>query len=371
MDNVENILVDPVRGFLTRSFTSERRLAMLEANGEDAKLWSEIAELGWFSLTAPADENNGLGLDPAQLAPAFRVFGEKLLAGPMLEQMLLPGLLIAAMRESGESASPVADRVRLALTGESRIAIADPGVTEQWRTVNGTVHLDSTKLTGSLELVRFGAQADEIVVIAETGDAPVVLLLSSDRPGMTVTERESADPGSHFARVEFDGLTIDAADILSCRESSTQLVAQIRGWQRLLIACELAGISRHMLDLSLEYIQQREQFGRSIASFQAIKHMAATAAQRVILLENFCEAVADDSSTQSVADFALAAATVKANASEVARLVCEDALQMHGGTGFTYEYELHWYYKRALSLRTWYGDERELATEIGRKKLSV
>jgi alkylation response protein AidB-like acyl-CoA dehydrogenase len=365
--DVDNELVGPVREFLDRAFTSDRRLAMLEANGVDAKLWDEAAQQGWFALLAPEDED-GLALQPAELVPVFRLFGERLLAGPMLEQMLLPGLLLGAV--PAEAPGQTRPRLRAALSGESRIAVADPGVTAHWQQENGALHIDSGRLTGSLELVRFGAEADEILVVAHDGDEPVVALLSARQPGVTVTERPSADPGARFARIAFD-VPLEAGDVLARGDAAARLVVQLQAWTRLLIAAELAGIARHLLDLALGYIQQREQFGRAIATFQAVRHLAASAARQVILLENFCEAVAADSASLSPDDLAMAAMTVKANASEAARSAAEDSLQMHGGIGFTYEYELHWYYKRVLSLRTWYGDERELAIEIGRRKLSA
>lgn len=367
MADVDNDLVGPVREFLDRAFTSERRLAMLQANGEDAKLWGEAAQQGWFALLAPEDED-GLALHPAQLVPVFRLFGENLLAGPMLEQMLIPGLLLRVLPTSATDRT--APRLRAALIGESRIAVADPGVTAHWQQDNGVLDFDSGRLSGTLELVRFGAQADEFVVVAEDGGEPVVALLSARQPGVTVTERPSADPGARFARVAFD-VALDAGDLVARGDAAGRLLVELRAWTRLLIAAELAGIARHLLDLALGYIQQRQQFGRTIASFQAVRHIAASSAQRVILLENFCEAVAADSASLPLDDLAMAAMTVKANASEAARSVAEDSLQMHGGIGFTYEYEFHWYYKRVLSLRTWYGDERELAIEIGRRKLSA
>jgi alkylation response protein AidB-like acyl-CoA dehydrogenase len=365
--DVDNELVGPVREFLDRAFPPDRRLAMLEANGDDPKLWEEAAQQGWFALLAPEDED-GLALHPAELVPVFRLFGERLLCGPMLEQMLLPGLLLAAA--AAQPTDGVRARLRRALTGDSRIAVADPGTTVHWRQANGALSVDSGRLTGSLELVRFGADADELLVVADDGDEPVVALLTGRQRGVTVTQRPSADPGARFARMHVD-VALDDGDVLARGDAAVRLLVQLRAWTRILLAAELAGIARHVLDLALGYIQERQQFGRTIATFQAVRHMAASAAQRVILLENFCDAVAADSTALPLEDLATAAMTLKANASEAARSAAEDAVQMHGGIGFTYEYELHWYYKRALSLRTWYGDERELAIEIGRRKLSA
>lgn len=369
MDDIENELVGPVRAFLDRGLGRERRIAMLEADGEDAKLWQEVAELGWFALTVP-EEDDGLGLAPSWLASLFRIFGERLTPGALLEQMLLPGLVLSEANGAAGADSPSA-RVRGAITGETRIALADPGVSLHWSDVIGSASLRSGSLDGTLEAVRFGEQADELLVIAQSADGEALILVDRHRSGVTVTPRPSADPGASFARIGFDEVRITDGDIVAHGQSAPGPISRIRSWQRLLLACELAGIARHMLDLSLEFIQQREQFGRTIATFQAVRHIAASAAQRTIQLEDFCDAVTEDAGALSDEEFELAALALKATASNTARLVCEDAIQMHGGIGFTYEHELHWYYKRALALRTWYGDERELAVEVGRRKLLV
>jgi alkylation response protein AidB-like acyl-CoA dehydrogenase len=364
--DVDNELVGPIREFLDRAFSADRRLAMLEANGDDPKLWEEAAGQGWFALLAPEDED-GLALHPAELVPVFRLFGERLLCGPMLEQMLLPGLLLAAA--PGQPTQGARARLLGALTGGTRIAVADPGITAHWQGANGALSVGSGRLTGSLELVRFGAEADDLVVIAGDGAETVVALVTARQDGLTLTQRPSADPGARYARMSVD-VVLEDGDVLARGDAAVRLAGQLRAWTRILIAAELAGIARHSLDLALGYIQERQQFGRAIATFQAVRHMAASAAQRVILLENFCDAVAADSAALPPEGLVTAALTLKTNASEAARAAAEDAVQMHGGIGFTYEYELHWYYKRALALRTWYGDERELAIEIGRRKLA-
>jgi alkylation response protein AidB-like acyl-CoA dehydrogenase len=366
----ENELVGPIREFLSRSLSDERRVAMLESHGDDPKFLAEAAELGWFGLTAPETEG-GLGLHPAELAQVFRVFGERLLTGPTLEQMLVPGLLLSSLIDRGQQADPIRERLRRVLAGEARVAVADPGVTRHWKQALGGLRAGSDRLSGNLELVRFGSEADEIVVVTADESGPLVVMVDRNRAGVTVTPRPSADLGATFATLGCDGVAISDADVIAHGPAAEALVTQLQAWQRVLVSCELAGIARRMLDLSVEYVLQREQFGRTIATFQVIRQMAATAAQRVILLENFCDAIAQDAPRLDAEELALAAMTLKANAAENARLVVEDALQMHGGIGFTYEYELHWYYKRALALRTWYGDERELAVEVGRRKLSA
>jgi alkylation response protein AidB-like acyl-CoA dehydrogenase len=360
-------IVEAVREFFNRAWTPERRVASLKADGADEQLWQQAAEQGWFALTAP-EPSGGMGLPPSVLAALSRLFGALLVTGPLLEQMLLPGLLLAAADGDAPAAS---ERLVSALAGETRLALVDAGATIQWARPIGGVTVTDGKINGCVELVRFGSEADALVVIAANGLHADVLVVDPHRAGITVVKRPSADPGASYASVVFDDVVIEAGEVIAGGSAGTALADSIRSWLRVLIACELSGIARHLLNLSVEYVQQREQFGRPVGTFQAIKHLAASTAQRVIQLESFCDAVTTDSKTLTPEAFALAASTLKANAAESARLASEDALQMHGGIGFTYEYELHWYYKRALALRSWFGDERELAVEIGRSRLSA
>lgn len=363
----DNEILQAVRTFLDRGWTGERRVTALEGDGQDDRLFSQAADQGWFALTAPESED-GLGLHPSDLVPMFHLFGERLIPGPMLEQMLLPGLLLGST-----PGAAAAEALRGAALGERRVALVDAGATTAWRSTIGSVEVAGDRLTGAVNLVRSGSHADVFVVIAGgTGQgAAHVVIVDAARPGVNVVPHRSGDPASAYARVQFDEVPLEPGDLVATGEPAIELSRHLQSWMRVLISATLAGIGRRMLDLGVDFVKHREQFGRPVGSFQAVKHIAAGVAQRVIMLECFTEAVAEDSRIQDLDTFELASYTLKANASEVARTACEDALQMHGGIGMTYEYELHWWYKHALALRTWYGDERESAIEVGRRKLSA
>jgi alkylation response protein AidB-like acyl-CoA dehydrogenase len=133
----------------------------------------------------------------------------------------------------------------------------------------------------------------------------------------------------------------------------------------MLVGCYLAGVARWSFDQTLTYVQQRQQFGRPIGSFQAVQHIVADMYASTRSLENMCAAAAEDLRDASPQAVSLRAACLKAYAAESSRRVCENAIQMHGGIGYTFELSLHWYYEHALALRSWFGDERDLEREIG------
>jgi acyl-CoA dehydrogenase len=257
----------------------------------------------------------------------------------MLENSLLPALV--------EGLDPTRDGTPPALV--------DPGIAAEWAGDLGAITLTGRELTGGVAAVRFAAQASVLVVIA----GAAVCLVDPGARGVRIEPVGSADPGASFARVSFDGAV--AHTVLP----DDDLGARIRAWARLLLACELSGIAEGALAATVAYVGQREQFGKPIGSFQAVKHLAADMSVRSAGLRNLCLAALDDAGGTSTADLDLISSTAKAHAAHTAVRVCEDAIQLHGGMGFTTETDVSWYYRRALALRGWYGDETELRHRIG------
>ncbi|GAA1862760.1 hypothetical protein GCM10009836_48860 [Pseudonocardia ailaonensis] len=332
----EHELASAVDDYLTRTYDGDRRRKLLDGGGWDAGLAAELADLGWYSVAVP-EEKGGIGAPLSDLGPLFVEYGRHLVVGPQLEYSLLPAL-VGGLDPAGQPP-----------------ALVDPGVTDDWAADVGSVSLTGRELTGTVEAVRFAAQAGVLVVVA----GETVCLVDPAASGVRTEPVDSADPGTVFARVSFDGATphtlVPGAD----------LVGRIRAWARLLLACELSGLARGALERTVGYVGQREQFGRPIGGFQAVKHLAADMAARSAGLQNLCAAALDDAGEASGSDLELVSSTAKAHAAEAAARVCEDAIQLHGGMGFTTEADVSWYYRRALALRGWYGDATELQRRIG------
>jgi alkylation response protein AidB-like acyl-CoA dehydrogenase len=152
--------------------------------------------------------------------------------------------------------------------------------------------------------------------------------------------------------------------VLAGREAE-RFLTEMRAWARILAACELSGIATGLLETTTAFVQVREQFGRPIGAFQAVKHVLADMHALACSLRNVCDGALADAVSAGPEDLSMLAAVAKAYAADAALEVCESAVQMHGGAGFTTETDLHLYYKRALALRAWYGDHEELAHRIG------
>lgn len=349
-------VADAVEEYLRHRYDDDRRRQIIRRGGWDPAFSAELAGLQWYSLAVP-EQQGGLGAPLSALGPVLMHIGRHLVAGPVLENALLPALL----RPDDWTAEPA---LAAAVHTGTPLALVDPGITDDWADDVGAVHLTPGGLRGSVNAVRFARQARLLVVIADSETGPALCLVDSTEPGVTLDDVDSADPTATFARVTFTDARPTGAHPAGY-VGDDRLIRQIRSWMRILIACELSGIAQRCLDRTIDYIRQREQFGRAIGSFQAIKHIAADMHTRSTALRNLCVATLADADQADERHLYLLGATAKAYASSATLQVCEDAIQLHGGIGFTTEIELNWYYKRTLALYGWYGDPTELERRIG------
>jgi alkylation response protein AidB-like acyl-CoA dehydrogenase len=354
-DDTISSLAAAVDDFLRSAYDADTRRRVLSSADDRSSLVPALAELGTFAV-ALGEQHGGLGLPLSALAPIFIQYGRHLLAGPMLENSLLPGAVYDHVSEEGRKL--LSD----AVGNGSVLACLDPGVTDHWSGRLGSVTSVDGRLHGTFEAVRFGGEATAILVVAERDGCPELYLIEPTMPGVRIEAVGSADPAVNFGR-----FTLDGVEGISVGDAATapEVLARVRRWSRVLIACELSGIATRCVELAVEYAQQREQFGRVIGSFQAIKHMLADMHTDAVSLHNFCEAVAGELDQLPDIEADLSAAALKAHAARVAVTVCEGAIQVHGGIGFTAEADVHWYYKRALALGAWYGDSAELEEKVG------
>ncbi|GAA4708981.1 acyl-CoA dehydrogenase family protein [Pseudonocardia yuanmonensis] len=346
---------ETVDAYLKRSYDSQRRHALTRCQGWDRTFLDEIADLGWFALAVP-DKAAGLGLPLSAVGAAMVSLGRHLVPGPMPERLLLPALLLRHLDDGGSGRSDLSGAV---------VALVDPAAHGSWSVDGGHVRGEPAGLAGSMLPVRFAREADLLLVVAESAEGTAVHLLSSRGPGVDVEPVESADPTARLARVTFaEPAGAGTAPVLT-GSAAERFVAELRAWAQILAACELAGIAVRMVEETTAFVQVRKQFGRPIGAFQAVKHTLADMYALASSLRNLCDVTLEDATSSSADELLVLAAVAKAYAADAAVRVCESAIQMHGGTGFTTETDLHLYYKRALALRAWYGDHEELTHRIG------
>jgi acyl-CoA dehydrogenase len=325
------------------------RKAMETSIGYEPAVWARIAgELGWCATTIP-ERCGGLGLGPVENALLLEQMGRRLLCAPFFSTVCLAANLLA---EAGSAGACENYLPRIA-AGDLR-ATATPGeVPARARRRGGGWILD-----GSLRKVLDGATAEVLFVLAQVAGegAPALFAVRADTAALTRTALKTWDPTRRFASVELRGVTVADIDRLDEPKCAAMGFARAEAFAMLGLAAEQLGCAQQCLDLTLAYVANRKQFGRVIASFQAIKHRCAEMMVRIEATRSMVYgAAAFAAGAPSVEALANECAAAKALASETAFWCAQEAIQLHGGVGFAWEYDPHLYFKRAQAAGQWLG----------------
>ena len=284
-------------------------------------LWSTAVELGWLSLAVP-EAQGGLGLGLDALAILYRELGRAAAPLPILSTLLAAD----AMALGG-----AAERLGAIVSGDTVAAVVLNGI-------SGKIEGDDVLLEGTSEPVLDGASAGLFVIRANGGKTPIWVVVEATEA--VIEPIAAADRTRSLARLRFDDTRVPSSRKLELTTHALDLHAAVG------IAADALGVGEAILAITIEYLKTREQFGKPIGSFQALKHRVADHhAGLVVAGAAFDDVVARaGSATLSLVD-ALAA---KAHCTDIAGRVARDCIQLHGGIGFTSEYIAHVYLKRAL-----------------------
>jgi alkylation response protein AidB-like acyl-CoA dehydrogenase len=316
----------------------------------DKALWREAAELGWLALPVPEDQG-GLGLGFEVAALLYEELGRRVAPAPVLATFLVA----QALTEAGTDAQKAASLPELV----SGVAPASLSVIEPKRKAP-SLRLrrrpdGALVLSGEAHDLLDGASATLLLVTAQSEDEAFHFVLVRPRDdGVTVRAEPLVDPTRHLAHVRFDDLVLAADRQLGERPLRPGLSDALLEHAALALACDAIGGADAVLSLTIEYLKTRVQFGKPIGSFQALKHRCAN---HKVALEA-ARAMTHDV-VRRWADRRPAAAAyaslAKAYACDVATAIATDAIQLHGGIGFTWEHPCHLYLKRAKLNETLFG----------------
>ena len=336
IDPVE--LRDAVRPVLTDLRADSWRIPGEDGRGFDTALWQQCAELGWLQLAVP-EAQGGLGLGLAHLAILYEELGRALGSVPFLDTMLAVEAITAG--NAGKSGEEILGAIS---AGECRAAIALPQVHE-------VLESDGKHLSGRVDNVLFGDNADIVLLPFVEAGKRALAIIPGDVDGLTRSKRNLVD----LTRSAAD-LTADEIDIAKC----TVLSLDNGAWASLLdhaavgIACDATGAAEADFEITLEYLKTREQFGRLIGSFQALKHRAADWKCRFETASALTRQAARLTSQDKGAS--ASASGAKAVACDMFAGLSADAIQLHGGIGFTWEHPCHLFLKRAKLNQQLFGD---------------
>jgi alkylation response protein AidB-like acyl-CoA dehydrogenase len=303
--------------------------------GLDNDLWKAMIDQGWPGVAVDEDVG-GLGLGWVEVAVLLEQTGAHLAAVPFLQQVVALDALQAADQASVEGVRDVIER----LVSGDRIAVTP------WRALSAERDGDGWSLRGSTEPVIFAPDADVVVVPALLDGSREPSLFLVDAP--MCARQPAMDLTRTLGWLSFHGAP--ATRLGGAAAASRHLDSGATAH-----ALELLGCASRAMDLTVQYAKEREQFGRPIGSFQAVKHRCA---DMLVDVEGMRSAAfyaawtlaADDS------DRSVAASTAKAWCSDAAKRVMSSALQVHGGIGFTWECDVHFFLKRAQLDQVAFGD---------------
>lgn len=336
-----------------------RRL-MEEAEGHAPGLWSQLAELGWLGLLLPEDQG-GIGTDLVDMAIVLEEMGRVVLPGPYLSTAVLAMTALLEERRT----EVVAEALAEIAAGRRRVAVAwleadgrweaDAIATQATRRADGGFELSGTKV-----FVPDALGADEILVAARAPgsageDGLDIFRVPAAADGLRIQPLRTMDQTRKQAEVRLDGVVVPPEARLGDEASGWARLQRMADVGRVALAAESCGGAARVLEMSVAYAKVREQFGRPIGSFQAIQHKCA---DMMVKVESGRSAAwyAAWALANQAEDAALAAATAKAWCSDAYREVAGDGIQIHGGIGFTWEHDMHIYFKRAKSSEVAFGD---------------
>jgi alkylation response protein AidB-like acyl-CoA dehydrogenase len=343
----QRALQDAVRSYLRDRFGPQQVRELYESpetDGVPPALWRALGEQGWLAVLVP-EEHDGIGLGLLDAAVLARAFGAGTVPGPWLGTVLLgEAVRLAGTKEQQAELLPalaageLKGAVALLAQGSSATAAGAPA-----RVSGGT-------LTGRLDLVEHADVADHLLVAAHGEDGPALFLVDPRGAGVTVRPQDALDRTVRLATVELDG-----APGVALENSTPEVVQDLLDAAAVLVANDLVGIARKALTDTVEYDKTRVQFGKPVGSFQAIKHDLADLHIALTFAEHAASYAAHAADVDAP-DRRLAASIAKAKAAEAADAAVSAMIQYHGGIGYTWEHDTHFYFKRSKRLEGAYGD---------------
>lgn len=356
----ESALRGNVRAVLASACPPAFVRATFEGEGDAAALWAQMVELYWPAL-AIAEEHGGLGLGFVEVALVAEELGRVVAPGPFLATVTQ---FAPAVREVGAGGSLASDLLARVAAGEvtGTVALAERGRWSPAAVAATATEVDGAwALAGVKDAVLDGATADEVVVIARApGTSGASGLSAFVVPGaqLAATPRRTADPTLPLADVTLDGVVVPADRVLAAPGTDGVAAALDRAGQEATVALAVVtvGACRTVFETTLEYTKVREQYGRPIGSFQALKHRLADMYLAIERAGSLCWFAALTIAEEDPRR-AEAASMAKAAAGECQRLVAQDGIQLHGGIGLTWENDLHFAVKRAIAAGALYGND--------------
>ena len=341
------MLLDTAMDFCRNQSPIETVRARLDADEVDKALWQQMVDLGWLGINVP-EENGGLGMGIASVVPVVESMGRHLLGSPYMSTVLVTEAINA--NGSDEQKSAWLPGIAEGAIGAMALTEADGSWLLQEVAATGVVQDGKVRLSGGKCFVTDVDAADLVIASVMIDGQAKLVLIEQSQLGECIRETVIDQTRRSFC-ISLDDVQLGAEQILPGTDFETVEQAAL-----LLLTAEMAGGLPSVLHLTIEYLNTRKAFGRTIGSYQGLKHPTA----EILLsseaarshLYHAATLVAENS---DAAEAALRMA--KAQAAEAFAHAGDRAVQFHGGFGFTFECDAQLYLRRALWCQYQYGDE--------------
>lgn len=350
----QKMLQEAARTFFSREVNAARVRALMESETAfDDKLWRAVADQGWTGLIVP-EEFGGLGLGLVELAVVAEEMGRACLPSPFLSTIWASALIARAGSEGQR-----AQYLEGISSGDLKATVALLEETADWDPSAISLKVEAQDknlvLNGRKEFVTDAEVADIIIVTGRLDGRLVFVPVSRTQSGVSVTATPGIDATRKLYRLDLTEVTIPAADALEFNRNPEEALDQATAVATVVLCAEMLGGMQWVLDNTVEYAKTRQQFGKPIGIYQAVQHQCA---DMLLWTEGSRSASYYAAWAVSENDKAarLAVSIAKAYCSDSAREVGNRGIQVHGGIGFTWEHDIHLYYKRAKSSEIMFGD---------------
>jgi alkylation response protein AidB-like acyl-CoA dehydrogenase len=368
----QEMLRESARRFLTTQCSSQfvRRM-MADNTAHDQALWGKLVEMGWLAMVVP-ERYGGHGGSFLDLTVVLEEMGRALMPGPFFVAATLGASLLAESPEHPEKRALMTKLASGELIGTLAVAEATGRYDAAGVRLRAEKQHSRYMLSGEKFFVPDAHVAHVIVIAARTASADndaehgvTLFWLDPKAPGVSITQLKTVDMTRRLCHLRLDRVSVEPARMLGQEHQGWPLVRRALDVAAAGLCAEMVGTAQKALDMAVEYAKVRTQFGKPIGAFQAVKHKCV---DMMVALETArslayyaCWAV-----DSRVPEASRAVAMAKAQVSDMAKYVTSEAIQVHGGIGFTWEHDMHLYYRRAIAGEAAFGNAAAYRESLAR-----
>jgi alkylation response protein AidB-like acyl-CoA dehydrogenase len=357
---LQRLLRDSAAAFARRGGIARVRALRAKAPGFDRAVWTQMAGQGWLGILVP-DEHGGQELGFAEMAVVVEELARLLAPEPLIGGAVLAAKLI----EGGSN-----DRLKVAMLPKiaSGETIIGAGLTGRFGAlepdgigVNATPMGTDTLLNGAAPHVDPGPGADAFIIAArDTAGSVALYHVPANAVGLDRADDLRAD-GTFASTLTLSNVTVSAADRIASGETAVAAIRRAMDAASVMTSAALLGVMKQAFEITIDYLKTRVQFGKAIGSFQALQvRCVELYIQQQLAIGALADAVRTlDDPHASPDQISMAASRAKSRCGDAAHQICREAIKLHGAIGFTDEYDVGLYLRRAMTLNAWLGNPSE------------